>query len=117
MRNADARAWLSLRSPVWSVPHRILGINVHYLVWLPEQFPAALLGWRAGRFREPITGLAVRRATKKQLITKTPAVRCYRGDTVTLCDGQRLQPDLIVSNRLSLRIGASHSRSGLRPGQ
>ena len=41
-------------------------------------------------------GLTVRRAIKTRLITRTPAVQSYRGDTVTLSDGHRLQPDLVV---------------------
>jgi putative flavoprotein involved in K+ transport len=96
VRSADAHAWLSLRSPLVAVPHWILGIDVHYLVWLPEQLPTCLTGWRTGRFREPMTGLKVTRAIKQGLITKAPAVKNYRGDTVTLRDGERLQPDLVV---------------------
>lgn len=96
VRSGDARAWLSLRSPLRAVPHWILGIDIHYFGWLPEQLPACLLGWRAGRFNEPMTGLAVTRAIKSGLITKTPAVRSYDGDTVTFRDGKQLQPDLLV---------------------
>jgi putative flavoprotein involved in K+ transport len=96
VRSQDAHAWLSLRSALVTVPHWILGIDVHYFVWLPEQFPTSLLGWRAGRLREPMTGLAVRRAIREGLITRTPAVQSYHGDTVTLKNGERLQPDLVV---------------------
>ncbi|HEY6187847.1 MAG TPA: NAD(P)-binding domain-containing protein [Pyrinomonadaceae bacterium] len=96
VRSKDAHAWLSLRSALVAVPHWILGIDVHYFVWLPEQFPTSLLGWRAGRLHEPMTGLAVQRAIKDGLITKSPAVKSYHGDTVTLKDGERLQPDLVV---------------------
>jgi NADPH-dependent 2,4-dienoyl-CoA reductase/sulfur reductase-like enzyme len=96
VRSSDAHAWLSLRSPLVAVPHWIFGIDIHYLVWLPEQLPTCLLGWRAGRFHEPMTGLAVRRAIKDGLITQAPAVKSYHGDTVTLSDGKPLQPDLVV---------------------
>ena len=93
---ADARAWLSLRSPLRAVPHWIWGVDVHYLSWLAERFPTSYLGWKARPFREPMIGLTVRRAIKTRLITRTPAVQSYRGDTVTLSDGHRLQPDLVV---------------------
>ncbi len=96
VRSTDSHAWLSLRSPLVAVPHWIFGIDVHYLVWLPEQLPTCLTGWRTGRFREPMTGLKVPRAIKKGLITKAPAVKSYGGDTVTLRDGERIQPDLVV---------------------
>jgi cation diffusion facilitator CzcD-associated flavoprotein CzcO len=96
VRASDAHAWLSLRSPLVAVPHWILGIDVHYLVWLPEQLPTCLTGWRAGRLHEPMTGLTVPRAIKKGLITRVPAVKSYQGDTVTFSNGKQLQPDLVV---------------------
>jgi putative flavoprotein involved in K+ transport len=96
VRPGDAHAWLSLRSPLVAVPHWIFGIDVHYLVWLPEQFPTWLTGWRAGRLHEPMTGLKVPRAIKNGLITRAPAVKSYHGDTVTFADGKRLRPDLVV---------------------
>jgi putative flavoprotein involved in K+ transport len=96
VRSKDAHAWLSLRSPLVAVPHWIFGIDIHYLVWLPEQLPTCLLGWRAGRFHEPMTGLTVQRAIKNGLITRAPAVKSYHADTVTLSDGERLQPELVV---------------------
>jgi putative flavoprotein involved in K+ transport len=96
VRKPDDHAWLSLRSPLRSVPHWILGVDLHYLGWLPEQLPAWLLGWRAGRFHEPMTGLKVKRAIGKKLITRVTGVARYDGDSVVLTDGTRLQPDLVV---------------------
>jgi putative flavoprotein involved in K+ transport len=96
VRRPDDHAWLSLRSPLRSVPHWILGVDLHYLGWLPEQLPAWLLGWRAGRFHEPMTGLKVKRAIGKKLITRVKGVARYEGDSVVLTDGTRLQPDLVV---------------------
>jgi putative flavoprotein involved in K+ transport len=96
VRGGDARAWLSLRSPLLAVPHRILGVDVHYLVWLPERLPASLLGRRAGRFREPMTGRAVPRAIRGGLIKRAPAVEGYGVDGVTFAGGEQLRPDLVV---------------------
>jgi cation diffusion facilitator CzcD-associated flavoprotein CzcO len=90
------KAWLSVRSSLRCVPHWILGLDIHYLAWLPEQLPACLLGWRAGRFREPMSGLTVCRAIWKGHITRLPGVSKFEGDTVVLMDGRRLQPDLVV---------------------
>jgi putative flavoprotein involved in K+ transport len=95
-REAGDRAALSVRSPLRCVPHWILGLDIHYLVWLPEQLPACLLGWRSGRLREPMSGLTVCRAIWKGLITRLPGVSKFQGDTVVLTDGRRLQPDLVV---------------------
>jgi cation diffusion facilitator CzcD-associated flavoprotein CzcO len=96
VRSEDAHAWLSLRSAMIASPHWILGIDVHYFVWLPEQVPTCLFGWRAGRLHEPMTGLAVRRAIKAKLITRVPTVKSYEGETVAFRNGMQLQPDLVV---------------------
>ncbi|HEV2914415.1 MAG TPA: NAD(P)-binding domain-containing protein [Pyrinomonadaceae bacterium] len=96
VRAPDARAWLSLRSALIAFPHWILGIDIHYFAWLPEQLPTSLIGWRAGRLHEPMTGLAVKRAINDGLITRLPAVKSYRGDTVTISDGEQIRPGLVV---------------------
>ncbi len=96
VRSPDAHAWLSLRSSLRAFPHWILGLDIHYLVWLPEQVPACLFGWRAGRLHEPMTGLAVSRAIKAGLITRVPAVKSYEGETITFRNGAHVQPDLVV---------------------
>ncbi|HEX8285727.1 MAG TPA: NAD(P)-binding domain-containing protein [Pyrinomonadaceae bacterium] len=96
VRHGEAHAWLSLRSPMMAFPHWILGIDVHYFTWLPEQLPAGLFGWRAGRLHEPMTGLKVSRAIRRGLITRAPAVKGYQGDAVTFKDGRQIRPDLVV---------------------
>lgn len=96
VREPRDQAWLSVRSKLRAFPHWICGIDIHYLVWLPEQLPACLLGWRAGRLHEPMTGLTVSRAIRKGTITRVPGVARYEGDSVVLTDGRRLQPDLLV---------------------
>lgn len=107
VRKPDDHALLSLRSPLHSVPHWILGVDLHYLGWLPEQLPAWLLGWRAGRFHEPMTGLKVKRAIGKKIITRLPGVARYESDGVVLTDGKRVQPDLLVF-ATGFRYGTRH---------
>lgn len=96
VRGPTDHASLSVRSRLCAVPHWICGIDIHYFVWLPEQLPCCLLGWRAGRLREPMTGRTVVRAIRKGLINRVPAVSRYERETVILGNGKRLQPDLIV---------------------
>jgi putative flavoprotein involved in K+ transport len=96
VQEPGSQAWLSVRSKLRAFPHWILGIDIHYLVWLPEQLPTCLLGWRAGRLHEPMTGLTVTRAIRKGTITRVPGVARYEVDSVVLTDGRRLQPDLVV---------------------
>ena len=96
VREPDDRGWLSVRSRLRAIPHWILGIDIHYFIWLPEQLPTSLFGWRAGRLNEPMTGRTVVRAIKKRLITRMPAIESYKGDTVTFSNGERVQPDFVV---------------------
>jgi putative flavoprotein involved in K+ transport len=96
VRGQNHRAYLSLRSRLRAFPHWILGIDVHYFVWLPEQLPASLCGPVLNNLTEPMTGLTVVRAIRRGLITKTPAVRRYENGTVEFEDRKHLQPDLIV---------------------
>lgn len=96
VRQEGDRAWLSLRSKLCAIPHWIFGIDVHYFAWLPEHLPTGLLGWRAGRLTEPMTGRTVVKAIRKGLIKRMPAARSYKNGVVEFDDGQRLEPDLIV---------------------
>lgn len=96
VRRPGDKAWLSVRSSLRAFPHWICGIDIHYLVWLPEQLPVCLFGWRTGRLHEPMTGLQVTRAICKRIITRVPGVSRYERDGVLLSDGRRLQPDLVV---------------------
>lgn len=107
IRKPGDKAWLSVRSSLRCVPHWILGLDLHYLAWLPEQLPACLLGWRSGRLPEPMAGLTVCRAVFRGSITRLPGVASYKGDTVTFTDGRRLQPDLVVF-ATGFRYGTRH---------
>lgn len=96
VRQEGDRAWLSLRSRLFAMPHWIFGIDVHYFAWLPEQIPTGLFGWRANRLTEPMTGRAVTRAIRKGLIKRMPGVRNYKNGEVEFVNGKRIEPDLIV---------------------
>lgn len=96
VRQPADKAWLSVRSTLRAFPHWICGIDIHYLVWLPEQLPVCLFGWRTGRLHEPMTGLAVTRAICKRIISRVPEISRYERDGVLLSDGRLLQPDLVV---------------------
>ena len=107
VRKPEDHAWLSLRSPLRAVPHWIFGLDLHYLGWLPEQLPACLLGWRAGRFHEPMTGLRVKRGIRRKLITRLPGVAGYDRDSVVFTDRSRMQPDLVIF-ATGFRYGTRH---------
>lgn len=95
------RASLSLRSPLRAIPSRILGLDVHYLSWLPEHLPARPLGpWVAPK--DGMFGFAVPRAIRAGAIERVPAVARYGADDVQLSPDQAggsarsLKPDLLV---------------------
>ena len=96
VRQKNDRAWLSLRSKLFAVPHWIFGVDVHYFAWLPEQLPAWLLGPRFKGFSEPMTGGIVVKAIRNGLIQRMPYVRHYRNGSVEFANRQNIQPDLIV---------------------
>ena len=63
VRQPGDRAWLSLRSPLKAVPSHLLGLDLHYVTWLPEHLPARPLGPRLGS-RDTMFGLAIPRAIR-----------------------------------------------------
>ena len=96
VRQEGDQAWLSLRSKLHAIPHWILGIDVHYFAWLPEHIHTNWLGWRLGRFKEPMSGLAVVHAIRKGLIKRVPPVRRWDRVEVEFENGEVIEPDLIV---------------------
>jgi len=96
VRQEGDRAWLSLRSKLHAIPHWIFGIDVHYFAWLPEHIHTNWLGWRLGRFKEPMSGLGVVRAVRKGLIKRVPPVRRWDWVEVEFENGEVIEPDLIV---------------------
>jgi lysine/ornithine N-monooxygenase len=97
VRPPEARAWLLLRSPLRAIVNPVLGlVDVHYLVWLFEQLPTLLLGWRAGRLPEPMNGRLVLPAIKQGLICCLKSEAHYESNTIIISEGQRLEPDFVV---------------------
>jgi putative flavoprotein involved in K+ transport len=95
VRGPGARAWIALRSRLWTAPKKVLGIDVHYWVWLIEQLPILPGVWRKFR-RNPILGGRLRTAIQQGEVTAVPPVARYRRDRVDLADGAALEPDLLV---------------------
>lgn len=107
VRKEDSHAWLSLRSRLLAFTNPILGFDIHYWIWLPEQLPSRLLGWRAARIPEGMNGTQVLPAIKKGLISSVSEIAKYSDDSVVTTDGQRLQPDLVVF-ATGFRYAAEH---------
>lgn len=98
---SEGRAAISLRSPLRAIPSRILGLDVHYLSWLPEHLPARPIGpWVAPK--DGMFGFAVPRAIRAGAIERVPAVARYDADAVQLSPdraggpAQSLKPDLLI---------------------
>lgn len=96
VRPADGHAWMALRSRLRVLPRTVLGVDGHYLGWLPEHLPAHWLGARGARLPEPMLSAQVPRAIHRGLIETVPAPRGYAGDAVELVDGRRIEADLVV---------------------
>jgi len=109
VRPADARARLSLRSPLRMIVSPILGVDIHYLAWLPEHMPVRPFGWRVGRLGEPMNGRHVLPALWRGLIVRVPGIARYECDALSFENGQRLEPDFLVF-ATGFRYGTSHLR-------
>jgi len=95
VRRPGERAWLSLRSKLWTAPKFLLGIDVHYWIWLIEQSPIVPGVWR--KFRSnPILGATLPGALRRGDVLRVPPVERYRGAEVELAGGEVIAPDLIV---------------------
>jgi len=87
-RQEGDRAWLSVRAHTRTLPHWVLGIDVHYLAWPLEFLPPRWLGLDPATFREPVLGLTVPRALRSGVIARVPEIRDYTSSD--------LEPDLVV---------------------
>ena len=96
LRRPGDRASLSLRSGLLVAPKRVAGIDVHYLIWLPEHVSARVPGLRWALRREPAIGTTLRGALRDGVVTRVPTVVRARGANVELAGGARVAPDLIV---------------------
>lgn len=95
VRRPGERAWLSLRSPLWTAPRYLLGVDVHYWIWLVEQAPIVPWVWR--KFQSnPILGATLPGAIRRGELLQVPQAEAWRGDRVELAGGEAIAPDLIV---------------------
>lgn len=95
VRHPGERAWIALRSRLWVAPKTLLGIDVHYWIWLIEQLPILPVVWRKFR-RNPILGPKLPAAIRRGEVLPVPPVERYLGERVELAGGELLQPDLVV---------------------
>lgn len=93
-RRSDDRAWIAVRSKIRSMPSSVLGIDVHYLVWLPEHLPGRPFGARLSP-GDPMFGSEVPRAVRRGEIEQVAIAR-YAPASVELVDGTAIEPDLVV---------------------
>lgn len=118
VRRPDDRAWISVRGKIRAYPHHILGIDLHYWVWLPEHLPPR---WIGGHPPEPMTGRKVVRAIRDGAITRLGGVTRYAPDHVA-CGDTTVEPDLLVL-ATGFRYATDHLRAtgvdllGYRPGR
>ncbi|MCP4445046.1 MAG: NAD(P)-binding domain-containing protein [Myxococcales bacterium] len=104
VRPHDAKAWMSTRGFPVAVPHRILGIDIHYLLYYPEKLPAHLPLVHRLFDNEKAIGLRALSTFAKGVVKVVPEVKRLDGDKAYLTDGRTLNPDLIV-----LATGFEHS--------
>ena len=93
-RRSDDRAWIAVRSKLRAMPRSLLGVDLHYLTWLPEHLPGRPLGpiVSAG---DPMWGRTVPRAIKQGAIEQV-TIASYFPTAVQLADARAIEPDLVV---------------------
>jgi putative flavoprotein involved in K+ transport len=96
VRTPDDRAWLSTRGRVWAAPSTILGVDLHWFLWLPEHLPPRLGPVRLAPKRDAIIGRTLLRALHDDSVTRVPVVARYERDAVVLADDRQLEPDFTV---------------------
>lgn len=89
-------ALLSVRSRLLSIRNPLLGIDVHYLAWLPEHLPADRLPAAVAGLPDPMNGRRVMPALRAGQIVRKPGVVRYEGARVVFSDGSEAEPDLVV---------------------
>lgn len=92
----EKQAWLSLRSSLQAVPNPLLGLDVHFWSWLPEQIPVRFFRRMAEKVREPMLGRRVPRAIRRRRIQKVAAISGFEDGMVNIKNGDSLDPDFIV---------------------
>ena len=106
VRTPGDRAWIGVRSKIRAMPQSVLGIDLHYLLWLPEHLPGRPLGpLLAGA--DPMWGSTVPRAIRRREIEQVAIAR-YAPSSVELASGETIEPDLVV-----FATGFHHARPHL----
>ncbi len=90
------RATLALHSPLRTLPRSMVGLDTHYLAWLPEHLPARVGRWRLGLRTEPLLDPIAQRALRRGRIEKASGFKGLEGEVVNLEDGTTLTPDAVV---------------------
>jgi putative flavoprotein involved in K+ transport len=91
-----APALLSVRHRLLAIRNPLLGVDVHYLAWLPEHLPTAWLPAGVAGLPDPMNGKRVLPAMRAGHIVRKPGVVRYEGSRVVFSDGTEVQPDLVV---------------------
>lgn len=94
VRRPDDRAWIAVRSKLRTMRRSLLGIDVHYLVWLPEHLPGRPFGpWLSPV--DPVLDGEMTRAIRRGAIPQVSVAR-YLPASVELASGEAIEPDLVV---------------------
>lgn len=96
VRQPDSHANLSLQRKLRAFTNPILGLDVHYWIWLHEHLPSIMLGAHAYKLPELMNGTRVLPAIKRGWITPVGKIVTYSGDTVVLDSGETLKPDFVA---------------------
>lgn len=107
IRRPDDVAWLSLRSRLKAVVSPILGVDLHYLIWLPEHLPLLGQGHKLASLPEPMNGRRVIPAIWRGVIRRVSAVAEYQAEQVRFESRELVSPDLIVF-ATGFRYGTAH---------
>lgn len=94
VRRPDDRAWIAVRSEVRAMRSSLLGIDLHYWLWLFEHLPGRPLGPKVTP-KDAMWGREIPRAIARGDIVAVKTAR-FDATSVTLADGTVLEPDLIV---------------------
>jgi putative flavoprotein involved in K+ transport len=94
VRRPDDRAWIAARSGIRAMPSSLLGIDLHYWVWLVEHLPGRPFG-PALSPKDAMWGKAILRAIRRGEIAAVKVAR-YQPTSVVLADGTTIEPDLVV---------------------
>jgi len=91
-----AHAWVSAKSRNIHIRPTMLGVNLHYVSWLPEHVPSQWFGRSLGIYQEPMISKYFSSGLRSGNIERVPGVRCLNPASVTLENDEEISPDFIV---------------------